>query len=91
MNKVWMSEWLNVVLWFYFVSQVDMPLVRKTYKKQYGVDITEDIKSKPHPTQKCLLELACKVPTTTKKVMFEQRCQPERKLTENWTSLGWTS
>lgn len=45
-----------------------MPNVRKTYKKLYGADITEDIKSKAHPTQKCLIELASKVPPASKKV-----------------------
>lgn len=45
-----------------------MPAVRKAYKQKYGIDITEEIKSKPHPTQKCLVELASKVPTNAKKV-----------------------
>ncbi|XP_053404573.1 uncharacterized protein LOC123536677 isoform X2 [Mercenaria mercenaria] len=48
-------------------SEIDMPEVRKVYKKMYSVDITEDIKEKSHPTQKCLIELACKVPPGSKK------------------------
>jgi hypothetical protein len=45
-----------------------MPEIKKVYKKLYGVDITEDIKAKSHPTQKCLIELANKVPAGSKKV-----------------------
>lgn len=45
-----------------------MPEVKKFYKKMYGTDIADDIKSKPHPTQKCLIELANKVPLGSRKV-----------------------
>ncbi|XP_060594031.1 uncharacterized protein LOC132748437 isoform X2 [Ruditapes philippinarum] len=48
-------------------SEIDMPEIKKVYKKLYGVDITEDIKAKSHPTQKCLIELANKVPAGSKK------------------------
>lgn len=53
---------------FILLLQIDMPEIKKVYKKLYGVDITEDIKSKSHPTQKCLIELANKVPSSSKKV-----------------------
>lgn len=48
--------------------QIDMPEIKKAYKKVFGVDITEDIKSKSHPTQKCLVELTNKIPPGSKKV-----------------------
>ncbi|XP_052769552.1 uncharacterized protein LOC128209531 isoform X3 [Mya arenaria] len=41
-------------------SELDMPEIRKAYKTKFGIDIVEVLKSKPHPTQKCLVELACK-------------------------------
>ncbi|KAL4238967.1 Annexin A11 [Mactra antiquata] len=48
-------------------SEIDMPEVKKTYKKVYGTDIVDDIKAKPHPTQRCLIELANKIPPGSKK------------------------
>ncbi|KAK3609682.1 hypothetical protein CHS0354_017534 [Potamilus streckersoni] len=45
-------------------SEIDMPMVRKLYKKKYDSDLVEDIK--PHPTRTVLVALASKIPPTTK-------------------------
>ena len=57
-----------------FFLQIDMPSIRKVYKKTYGIDITEEIRSKPHPTQKCLVELAMKGPQGKEKVRMCSFC-----------------
>lgn len=47
-------------------SEIDMPAIRKTYKKKYHIDLVEDIKNFSYPTTKCLMELAAKVPPVKK-------------------------
>ena len=48
--------------------QVDMPEIRKKYKEKYNLDLADELRAKPHPTLKCLLELVNKGGPNSKKV-----------------------
>ncbi|XP_067680804.1 uncharacterized protein [Haliotis asinina] len=49
-------------------AEIDMPSVRKAYKKKYDAELTEDIEDRcSHPTVKLLKELASKTPAKKSK------------------------
>jgi len=45
-----------------------MPEIRKKYKEKYNLDLADELRAKPHPTLKCLLELVNKGGPNSKKV-----------------------